>query len=97
MIESEINDADSLNAWIGPYEQAEERLQIAEQKFEDTLRRLDEYKHGMGERLRKVSNAILVEDFYELLDPLRAKHRAGRGRFGDSGRSHSKCRSAAPA
>jgi hypothetical protein len=76
IIESEINDADSLNAWIGPYEQAEERLQIAEQKFEDTLRRLDEYKHGMGERLRKVSNAILTEDFYELLDSLRAKPRA---------------------
>jgi hypothetical protein len=84
MIESEINDADSLNAWIEPYEQAEKRLQIAEQKFEDTLRRLDEYKHGLGERLRKVSNAILTEDFYELLVPLRAKHRAAASETPDA-------------
>jgi hypothetical protein len=68
LINKAFKDVDFFEDWAGPYEQLSELAQRAEQKFENDLRRLDEYRHGLGESLRKsIRETIDVE--VDELDP----------------------------
>jgi hypothetical protein len=69
-IKSEVHEADLFGQWIGSYEQVDKRLQETEQKFECTLQHIDQYRHGLGERLRKAANEIIEGECKEELDPL---------------------------
>jgi hypothetical protein len=70
VIKTGINEADLFGDWIGDYEQVEKRLQEAEQKFENALQHIDQYRHGLGERLRKAANEVIEGECKEELDPL---------------------------
>jgi hypothetical protein len=54
--EEEMTAADFVEQWMGWYEKIDERIQIAERRFNDALAHLDQYRHGgLGERLRKAA------------------------------------------
>jgi hypothetical protein len=67
-LREEMNDSDWLSEWIGPYEKIEDRIQMEEQKFNKALDHLDQYRHGLGERLRKVVNETIEGQYEEMLD-----------------------------
>jgi hypothetical protein len=69
LINRQFKAVDLYEAWIEPYERVGKLLQIAEQKFENALRRIDEYKHGLGKRLRKAADEIIEGEFEEEHDP----------------------------
>jgi hypothetical protein len=65
-IDQELTDVDFFQDWIGPYEQLSNLVQRAEQKFDNDLRRLDEYRHGLGESLRKSLREIIDAELEEI-------------------------------
>jgi hypothetical protein len=69
-IDEELKDVDFFPDWIGPYEQLSNLVQRAEQKFDNDLRRLDEYRHGLGESLRKSLREIIDAELEEINLPL---------------------------
>jgi hypothetical protein len=68
-IDEELTDADFFKDWIGPYEHLLNLVQRAEQKFDNDLRRLDEYRHGLGESLRKSAREIIDAELEEINPP----------------------------
>jgi hypothetical protein len=67
-LREEMNDSDWLAEWIGPYEKINVFIQVEEQKFTKALEYLDQYRHGLGERLRKAANEIIEGECEEMLD-----------------------------
>jgi len=65
-IDEELKDVDFFADWIGPFEQLSNFVQRAEQKFDNDLRRLDEYRHGLGESLRKSLRQIIDAELEEI-------------------------------
>jgi hypothetical protein len=63
--EGDADDAASFGAWIGDYERADQCLVIAQKKYDQTLRQLDEYRGGLAERLRRADNTIIEGEFQE--------------------------------
>ena len=51
---------ESFGAWIENYERADQCLVVAQKKYDQTLRQLDEYRGGLAERLVCI-RARLVE------------------------------------
>jgi hypothetical protein len=58
-IDEELTDVDFFEDWIEPYEQLSNLVQRAEQKFDNDLCRLEEYRHGLGESLHKSLHEII--------------------------------------
>jgi hypothetical protein len=65
-INNALEDVDFLEYWISPYEQLSGLVQRAEQKFDNDLRRLDEYRHGLGESLRKSIREVIDVEVEEI-------------------------------
>jgi hypothetical protein len=60
-----VDEVDSFFRWIGRYEQVQELLAAADKKFTDTLKLLDEYRYGLGQRVRRVTDEIIDVEFEE--------------------------------
>jgi hypothetical protein len=54
-------------------EQVQALLAAADKKFSDTLKLLDEYRHGLGQRVRQVADEIVDVDFEESPSAARAQ------------------------
>ena len=65
------DDAASFSSWIGKYEQVQSLVAAVDKKFSDTLKLLDEYRHGLGQRVRQVADEIVDVEFAE--SPLAAR------------------------
>jgi hypothetical protein len=63
--EGDADDAASFGAWIEDYERADQCLVVAQKKYDQTLRQLDEYRGGLAERLRRVDDTIIEGEFQE--------------------------------
>ena len=68
-INSELQEADFFEQWFELYEQVDDLLRRAEQGFENDLRRIDEYRQGLGARLRKAANEMIDGECEEVHDP----------------------------
>jgi hypothetical protein len=51
--------------WIGNYERLQKLLAAVDKKLGDTLKLLDEYRHGLGQRVRQVAYEIVDTEFEE--------------------------------
>jgi hypothetical protein len=51
--------------WIGHYERLQSLLQVVDKNFTDALKRLDEYRDGLGQRVRQVADQIIDVQFKE--------------------------------
>jgi len=63
--EGDANGAASFGAWIENYERADQCLVVAQKKYDQTLRQLDEYRGGLAERLRRADHTIIEGEFQE--------------------------------
>src|SRR5262249_20332945 len=45
--------------WIGHYERLQSLLEVVDKKFTNALKRLDEYRDGLGQRVRQVADEII--------------------------------------
>ena len=63
--EGDANGAASFGAWIENYERADQCLVVAQKKYDQTLRQLDEYRGGLAERLRRPNDTIIEGEFQE--------------------------------
>src|SRR5262249_60633963 len=66
-----IDDAAVFSRWIGKYERVQSLLAIVDKKFSATLKLLDEYRYGLGQRVRQVADEIVGVEFVE--GPLAAR------------------------
>lgn len=51
--------------WIGNYERVQSLLASVDKRLKDTLKLLDEYRHGLGQRVRQVADEIVDAEFEE--------------------------------
>jgi hypothetical protein len=65
-----VDDAALFRIWIERYERVQSLIAAVDKKFSDTLKLLDEYRHGLGQRVRQVADEIVDAEFVE--DPLAA-------------------------
>ncbi len=56
--------------WIGHYERLQSLLQVVDKNFTDALKRLDEYRDGLGQRVRQVADEIIDESPVAAPQPL---------------------------
>ena len=68
--EGPFDEAYVFLGWIGHYERVQSLLAAADDKLRDTLKLLDEYRHGLGQRVRQIADEILDA---ELEGPLEAR------------------------
>jgi hypothetical protein len=57
-IDGPIEDATLFFEWIERYERVQSLLEAVNKKFRDTLKLLDEYRDGLGQRVRQVADEI---------------------------------------
>jgi hypothetical protein len=74
-----VHDAPIFTRWIGDYERVQDLLAAADKKFSDTLRLLDEYRHGLAQRVHQVASDIIDVDFEESSPAVRAHQRVLAG------------------
>jgi hypothetical protein len=55
----------SFGAWIGDYERANKCLEFAQKQYDQTLRRLEQYRSGLGEMLRRANDTVIEGEFQE--------------------------------
>jgi hypothetical protein len=58
-------DAALFDEWIEPNERCASLLAAARNAFAKILRELDEYRHGLGERLRDAADKVIEGDYEE--------------------------------
>jgi hypothetical protein len=68
--EGPFDEAYVFLGWIGHYERVQSLLAAADDKLGDTLKLLDEYRHGLGQRVRQIADEIVDA---ELERPLEAR------------------------
>jgi hypothetical protein len=68
--EGPFDEAYVFLGWIGHYERVQSLLAAADDKLRDTLKLLDEYRHGLGQRIRQIADEIID---VELQRPLEAR------------------------
>jgi hypothetical protein len=66
-----VDEAALFPMWIEKYERIQSLLAAVDKKLSDTLKLLDEYRHGLGHRVRQVADEIVDVEFEE--DPLAAR------------------------
>jgi hypothetical protein len=60
-----VDEAAVFQMWIGNYERLQSLLAAADKKLSDTLKLLDEYRHGLGQRVHQVADEIVDTEFEE--------------------------------
>jgi hypothetical protein len=60
-----IDEAAVFCLWIGNYERLQSLVAAADKKLSDTLMLLDEHRHGLGQRVRQVTDEIVDAGFEE--------------------------------
>jgi hypothetical protein len=78
-INGPVEDAALFVDWIERYERVQGLLAAADKKFSDTLKLLDEYRHGLAQRVRQVADEITDVDFEERSPPACAHQRVLAG------------------
>jgi hypothetical protein len=68
--EGPFDEAYVFLGWIGHYERVQTLLAAADDKLRDTLKLLDDYRHGLGQRVRQIADEIVD---VELERPLEAR------------------------
>jgi len=66
-----VDDAALLRTWIERYERVQSLIAAVDKKFSATLKLLDEYRYGLGQRVRQAADEIVDVEFVE--DPLAAR------------------------
>jgi hypothetical protein len=60
-----VDEAALFHSWIANYERVQELLTAVDKKFSDTCKLFDEYRHGLGQRVRQVADEIVDVEFGE--------------------------------
>jgi hypothetical protein len=55
----------SFGTWIDNYERANKCLEFAQKQYDQTRRRLEQYRSGLGELLRRVNDTVIEGEFQE--------------------------------
>ena len=66
-----VDEAALFRGWIESYEQVQRLLSAVDKRLSDTLKLLDEYRYGLGQRVRQVADEIVDVEFAEA--PLAAR------------------------
>jgi len=53
-----VDEAALFLGWIGNYERVQSLLAAADKRLSDTLKLLDEYRDGLGERVRQIAGSL---------------------------------------
>jgi len=57
--------AASFGTWIDDYERANKCLEFAQKQYDQTLCRLEQYRSGLGEMLRRANDTVIEGEFQE--------------------------------
>jgi hypothetical protein len=57
--------AASFGTWIDNYERANKCLEFAQKQYDQTRRRLEQYRSGLGELLRRANDTVIEAEFQE--------------------------------
>jgi hypothetical protein len=71
-----VDEAALFSDWIEKYERAQNLLEAVNKRFKDTLKLLDEYRHGLGQRVGQAANEIVDAEFKVTSVSARDQHNA---------------------
>jgi hypothetical protein len=69
--EGPVDEAALFLGWIGNYERIQRLLAALDKNLSDTLKLLDEYRDGLGQRVRQVANSVVAASLAPRSSPKR--------------------------